>query len=174
MDKGSTLLFDGVLWLQGVPSAKHPDPQFYLDLKPGTTLAFGERANVLNANSISPDVKLNVYMNGGILDDSKLNPVARLLINRIYPKPSSHFKENIQLMNNPTYGIFQLDYLSSRNERVKVDILDLQGRLLNSKTYDMKEGHNRLDYNISDMAAGIYMVNIHAHDGSATEKVLRY
>ncbi|MCC6723791.1 MAG: hypothetical protein IT258_04735, partial [Saprospiraceae bacterium] len=95
LGKNSSLLFDGQLLLQGIPTAQHPDPQFYLDLKPGMSLIFGEGAHITNVMSTVPDVKLNVYMNGGMLDDSKLNEKARQRINRIYPKPSKHFADNV-------------------------------------------------------------------------------
>lgn len=174
LDKGSTLLFDGVLWLQGVPTAKHPDPQFYLDLKPGTSLIFGERANVLNANSTSPDVKFNVYMNGGILEDSKLNPAARLLINRIYPKPAARFSDNIKLRHNPSMGTVDIDYISFGNEQVEIALYDLQGRLIHSTPYSATEGFNSFEYDMNYVSAGVYIMNIKGDNGSGTKKVVKY
>ncbi|MBI1224297.1 MAG: T9SS type A sorting domain-containing protein [Bacteroidetes bacterium] len=174
LDKGSTLLFDGTLWLQGIPTAKHPDPQFYLDLKPGTSLIFSKKAGVLNANSSSSDVKLNVFMNGGILDDSRLNPTARLLINRIYPKPSNHFSDNVKLIQNPSSALAQLEYISLGQEQVILSLYDLQGRYIASKNFNTVEGHNHLDYDISDIVAGIYMLHIKSSNGSTSLKLIKY
>jgi hypothetical protein len=174
LGKGSTLLFDGLLWLQGIPTAKHPDPQFYLDLKPGTSLVFGENASLYNANSTAPDVKLNVYMNGGTLDDSKLTPAARLLINRIYPKPSNHFKENVQVLQNPAHGQFQVDYISAGQEHIKVEVFDIQGRSAWSKTFEAMEGLNRFYCDFEQGAAGIYLVTVSAKIGRATTKLPKF
>lgn len=173
LDKGSTLLFDGTLWLQGIPTAKHPDPQFYLDLKPGTSLVFGEKAGVLNANSISPDIKLNVYMNGGTLDDSQLSAKERLLIHRIYPEPSKRFVENVKVLGNPTTFQFQLDYLSVGNEKVQVEVHDLQGRLVWSKNYGTIEGHNFLDGEFGAGTAGVYVATLSSKSGQASVKVIK-
>lgn len=174
MGRGSSLLFDGVLWLQGIPTAKHPDPQFYLDLKPGSSLVFGERANVLNANSTAPNVKLNVYMNGGTLDDSQLNPAARLLIHRIYPKPAKRFAENVQVLNNPTLGQFQVDYVSIGQEKVKLEVHDLQGRLVWSKSFDTVQGHNFLDGEFGAAAAGVYVATLSAKGGQVAVKLAKF
>jgi len=174
MGRGSSLLFDGVLWLQGIPTAKHPDPQFYLDLKPGSSLVLGERANVLNANSTAPNVKLNVYMNGGTLDDSQLNPAARLLIHRIYPKPAKRFAENVQVLNNPTLGQFHVDYVSIGQEKVKLEVHDLQGRLVWSKSFDTVQGHNSLDGEFGAAAAGVYVATLSAKGGQVAVKLAKF
>lgn len=173
LDKGSTLLFDGTLWLQGIPTAKHPDPQFYLDLKPGTSLIFGEHAIVLNANSISPDVKLNVYMNGGTLDDSHLSADERLLIHQIYPKPVERFSDNIKLLGNPITSVAPFEYISLGQEQLMLELYDLQGRYIAKKNYNTAEGYNRFEYDMSDMATGIYLANIKGNNGHATLKMVK-
>jgi hypothetical protein len=173
LGKGSTLLFDGLLWLQGIATDKHPDPQFYLDLQPGTSLVFGENAHVTNAVSINADVKLNVYMNGGILDDHHLNANARNRINRIYPKPSAQFSENVKLLQNPTAGDLRLAYISEGQERVAVDVHDLQGKLLWSKRFETSEGHNLLTCEWGNLATGIYLATLSGNAGSASFKVVK-
>lgn len=173
LGKGSTLLFNGLLWLQGVPTAKHPDPQFYLDLRPGNALVFGEGASIYNGNSTAPDVKLNVYMNGGTLDDSQLTPGARLLINRIYPKPSKRFAENVKLLQNPTIGGATIGYTAAGNERVLVEVHDLQGRLAVSKSYEATEGLNSFEVDLGGAAAGVYMATVSANGGRASMKIVR-
>lgn len=173
LGKGSTLLFDGTLWLQGIPTTQHPDPQFYLDLKPGSSLVFGEKAGVLNANSISPDIRLNVYMNGGVLDDHLLSPAERLLIHRIYPTPSKRFSENVQVLGSPVAGQFRLDYLSAGQERVLVQVHDLQGRLAWSKSYETVQGHNPLDGEFGAGAAGVYVATLSGKGGQAAVKLVK-
>jgi hypothetical protein len=173
LDPGSTLLFDGTLWLQGIPTGQHPDPQFYLDLKPGTSLVFGENAGLLNAGSISSDVKLNVYMNGGMLDDSRLSPGERQLIRRIYPTPSKRFSENLQVLGNPVAGQFRLDYLSAGQEQVRLQVHDLQGRLVWSKSYGTAQGHNTLEGEFGAGVAGVYVATLSSRQGQASVKLVR-
>ncbi|MBK8567133.1 MAG: T9SS type A sorting domain-containing protein [Saprospiraceae bacterium] len=173
LGKGSTLLFDGLLWLQGIPTEKHPDPQFYLDLKPGMSLVFGENAHITNAMSTSPDVKLNVYMNGGTLDDSKLNANARNRINRIYPKPSKHFTDNVRLLQNPAIGGATISYTAAGQERVLVQVYDLQGKLAWSKTFEATEGLNSFEVGMGEAVAGVYMATVSANGGRASMKIVR-
>ncbi|MCC6724312.1 MAG: T9SS type A sorting domain-containing protein [Saprospiraceae bacterium] len=174
LGEGSTLLFDGFLWLQGIPTTQHPDPQFYLDLKPGMSLIFGEGAHITNVMSTVPDVKLNVYMNGGTLDDSKLNDKARQRINRIYPKPSKRFADNVQLLQNPSLGTATIGYTAAGNERVLVEIHDLQGRLTWYKTFDATEGLNNFEVDINGTAAGVYVATVSANGGRASLKMMRF
>jgi hypothetical protein len=173
LGKGSTLLFDGLLWLQGIPTEKHPDPQFYLDLKPGMSLVFGQNAHITNAMSTAPDVKLNVYMNGGTLDDSKLNANARNRINRIYPKPSKHFTDNVRLLQNPAIGGATIGYTAAGNERVLVQVHDLQGKLAWSKTFEATEGLNSLAVDLGGAVAGVYIATVSAGVGRASMKIVQ-
>lgn len=73
LGKNSTLLVNNKMVLVEDPAlfGKVDDQQIYMELNEGSTLAFGEQAQLTNNFSIDRNMKLNIYMNGGILDDSK-------------------------------------------------------------------------------------------------------
>jgi len=173
LGRSSTLLIENLLWLQGVPTAKHPDPQFYLDLKPGSSLIFGEHANITNAMSVTSDTRLNVYMNGGVLDDSKLSEAARGLINRIYPKPKPSFAANMRVLHNPAYHVLELSYLSAGPEQLLVELLDMQGKKIGKKSFSVTEGLNLLQYELGNLPMGMYLVSAQCGGRKAIVKIIK-
>ncbi len=172
LGRGSTLLMENLLWLQGVPTAKYPDPQIYMNLPLGSSLVFGEHANIYNGMSVS-DTKLNVYMNGGTLDDSKLSPASRQLINRIYPKPKADFSDNVKLLQNPVQDLLTLGYVSGGAESVLVEVFDMQGKKMGEQKFEVNEGFNTLNYGVSGVATGIYLASVSTKSGRAIVKVTK-
>jgi hypothetical protein len=143
-----------------------------MELNPGSSLVFGEKAHVTNAFSPNKDVKLNVFMNGGTLDDSQLSPAARQRIRRIYPKPADRFADNVRVLQNPTPSDLLLDLVSDGEAQVFVAIHDLQGQLVWSKTFEAVEGHNLLNCDWGNLGAGVYMASVSGPTGRATMKVI--
>lgn len=167
LGNGSKLLIDNLLWLQGIPTMQYPDPQIYMDLSYGSSLVFGENANVYNGGSPA-GTKLNVYMNGGTLDDSRLSPSAKALINRIYPAPQPVFSENIKLLQNPANGQLQISYVAGATAYATLALYDLNGHHFASQAFDVQPGWNLLQFPLPAVSAGMYLCQVHSPDGMAT------
>lgn len=174
--KDGTLLIDNTLAL--FPYHSNPaDPesrQVYMELNPGSTLAFGEHARIMRKFNPENDMRLNIYMNGGILDDSKLPPEDRLLINRIYPAPSPKIADNIQLSPNPATNLLECRYLSQGNTEVQIEIFNSQGQLVLVVKRQTEKGLNFFNIPVTDLSAGWYALRISdPTQGSATKPWLK-
>jgi len=169
--ENSRLHIDNTLWLQGVKSDKYPQ-QFYLDLLPGTTLSFGEHAHVLNQFSQDNSTKLNVYMNGGTLDDSNLSAASRSLINRIYPTPHPVFSDNIKLFGNPVSSNLSFGYTTGQDGVLSVEIFDLNGRLVQREAIAVAKGFSKNNLPVGGLTGGVYAVHFKSGQQVAVRKVL--
>ena len=173
LGKESQLVIDNTLWLQGRPTAQFPDHQIYMELNKGSTLSFTENAHIYNSLSFVEGTKLNVFMNGGILDDTKLPAADRALINRIYPEPKPIFSENIKLLQNPVNETLALSFLSAYNGELIIEVYDFQGRVLDKKNHDVFIGKNELWHDIHGLPSGIYLAKIKGGNGEAVVKFIK-
>ena len=171
--KGSSLLIDNLLWLQGMPTARFPDHQIYMELNPGSTLVFGDHASIINNLSQYPDTRLNIYMNGGTLDDSRLSQASRNLINRIYPTPQTTFAENIKVLQNPTDRMIRLEYVAADNHLVSSVLFDLNGRKIGERQFMVDLGLNYIQYDMEDLPAGVYILQVKTHLGNVALKLAK-
>ncbi|RMG87670.1 MAG: T9SS C-terminal target domain-containing protein [Bacteroidetes bacterium] len=72
----------------------------------------------------------------------------------------------IALAPNPANDFVQLSILGKVDGTVKIDVLNLQGQVLQNQILDTTEFGNTLEMNASDLNAGIYLVRV--QDGSQT------
>jgi hypothetical protein len=75
---------------------------------------------------------------------------------------------DVKIYPNPTTGEFRVD-LGKQYESVKIEITDVAGRLVHSKTL---ENRQTLDLKLND-AAGVYLLKIYADDTVGTYKVVK-
>jgi hypothetical protein len=75
--------------------------QIYMTLNEGSKLTFANGSRIKNDWSINKAMKLNVYMKGGILDDSGLPDSDKLKINRIYDSPADELADNFRISQRP-------------------------------------------------------------------------
>lgn len=170
--KGATLFFDGTMMLNEKKGATQAG-EVYMELKPGTKLEFSKNARINNELSQFGTIRLNVYMKGGILDDSWLDAKSRLLINKIYPAPSADFAQNISVQPNPSFGDFTLEYLASEQEEIALSLFDLQGKLILSQHFFASKGMNFFQLDISKLEAGIYYAHFKNRQRVCTKKLLK-
>ncbi|MBK6623043.1 MAG: T9SS type A sorting domain-containing protein [Saprospirales bacterium] len=162
LGKGSTLLIDNMLML----TPYHPDPtdpesrQVYMELNPGSTLAFGEHASIMRKFNPENDMRLNIYMNGGNLDDSRLPPEDRLLINRIYPLPSANQADNIRLSPNPASDILECRYLAEGASTLELEIFNIQGQSIIRQKFPTEKGFNFLSLSVEALPTGWYTLQV--------------
>ena len=153
---------------------KVDNQQIYMELNEGSTLAFGEQAYLTNHFSVDRNMKLNIYMNGGILDDSKLSPDELEIINLIYPTPPAIFRENVKVFPNPTSDILTFSMILENENSVEIEAYDLAGRFVFSKTENGQKGKNDFQIQVSDLSKGVYFFKIKTELGEAVEKVMVY
>ncbi len=172
--KNSTLFINNTMALLEQPQLYGivEDQQIYMELNKGSTLAFGEKAKLTNKFSIDKNMKLNIYMNGGILDDSKLSPEERAIINLIYPTPPTVFTENVKVFPNPTSDLVTFSMILENENRVMIEAYDLTGKLIFSKIENGQKGNNDFQIQVNDISEGIYFFKIKTNLGEAVEKVV--
>lgn len=164
--KNSKLIVDNhfKLWETSI----WPDEQVYIELNKGNELIFGKYAR-LSKNTFQENghMKLNVYMNGGILDDSNLTPEERQLINRIYPEETVEIptQMEVQLFPNPTSAQLHLSINTPVAKEIQVSIFSLEGKLLWNNSESIQIGQNEVGLPTASLAVGMYFVKIENPDG---------
>jgi hypothetical protein len=72
---------------------------------------------------------------------------------------------NWQLYPNPARDFINLSFVSEDQEKLNIEILDLEGRVLNALEADAHAGVNLLQLDQPDLQSGIYLVQVKAEDG---------
>ncbi len=171
---GSELYFDGKLWM--LESLEETEPgQIYMELNEGSKLVFSEHAIISNLYSKTGEMKLNIFMNGGELDLSALNPKYRHLIHLIYPNDPIYNNDNFSIYPNPNNGnSLSIDMNSSKiNEIGEISILDISGREIFHKNFKLDLGKNKITLPIHSLNNGIYLISIKRDNGMITQKLVR-
>jgi hypothetical protein len=156
LEPGATLVVDCILNLSECNNDLPPQ-QIYMDLPPGTRLAFTENARLTNRFSLGQQMKLNVRMLGGTLDDALLSPDDRAVINRIWPAPAPDFSENAVLAPNPFSENINLRFNAAAAGQLRLRLTDVGGRVVFDKTASAAEGMNEWELPApAGLASGAY------------------
>ena len=67
---------------------------------------------------------------------------------KVYPNPI------------PTHSELHVDYYSNQVGKLKLTLLDLQGRLIKTEGREVKQGMNELDFNFQEVSQGSYFIKI--------------
>lgn len=172
LEENSTLVIDNLL----VMHEQYPEngsQQIYMELNPSTKLIFGENARITNQYSVGDQMKLNIYMKGGELDDHHLSPQHRLLINKIYPTPAVEFAENIKIFPNPVDDELTIEYLAAENTLLEVRLISIDGKLIRTYETAVDEGQNQISLSTLDIAKGMYLINLSDENGEANLKMVK-
>jgi hypothetical protein len=156
LEPGASLMVDCILNLSECNNDLPPQ-QIYMDLLPGTRLAFTENARLTNRFSLGQQMKLNVRMLGGTLDDALLTPEDRAVINRIWPAPAPDFSENVSLAPNPFSENVGVQLNAAAAGLVRLRLTDVGGRVIFDQTEPAAEGINEWELPAPvGLAAGAY------------------
>jgi hypothetical protein len=172
LEADATLVFDGVLNMSECNDLI-PSQQLYMDLPPGARLIFTKDAHLTNQFSKDRQMKLNVRMLGGTLDDSALNPEDRALIQRIYPEPEANLANNLRVSPNPFEGVLNLEWNAAVAETLQVDWLDVQGKLWWTEKRSVEKGLNTWSV-APNVPAGVYFLRFSGGSGWFVKKVVRF
>jgi hypothetical protein len=66
-----------------------------------------------------------------------------------------------KLFPNPATGTLQLMMQVNHGSDVKVQVADINGRLLSERSVSLIGGANKITVNVSDLVAGIYYLRIY-------------
>ncbi len=171
LERNATLIVDAILQISECNDALPPS-QIYIDLPPGAKLAFTQDAWITNRFSKNQQMRLNVRMLGGTLDDSALDPGSRALIRRIDPEPAPRLADNLQLFPNPSTGPLQLRYLAGAAETLRLRWLDAQGRLVQEEQFAAGKGWNEWAP-AGPEAPGLYFAEIRAAGDKHVQRIVR-
>ncbi len=146
----------------------------YMTLQEGSRLTFAEGSRLTNWWSKDGTIKLNIYMKGGVLDDSGLPAEDRLLINRIYPSEKKEKQNRLRILENPlmndpiTYSVTLPDQRSFTYQ-----LIDISGKVLRSGKNAGIKGKNQYRISSSELSSGIYLLSVDIGEGyTNTKKVV--
>lgn len=141
--------------------------QVYIDLQPGNRLEFGPMSRLERVGVQETGILLNVYMNGGTLDDSGLSQEDRLLINRIYPEVSPRLLDNISVFPNPVVGALEWSYIASSSGMVHWTCYNTLGQTVGQGSIPAARGRNVFS-TPTPLTEGIYYLKVESKEGQAT------
>jgi len=67
---------------------------------------------------------------------------------------------SVLIYPNPTSGSFTLSYLNTDNSETTINLYNLVGQVVLSRTVSQVSGLNTVDFNISTYSQGIYMIGL--------------
>lgn len=172
LERNATLILDAILQISEC-NDDLPPHDIFMDLPLGARLVFTENAWLTNRFSKNQQMRLNVRMLGGTLDDAALPADARALIHRMYPDPAPNWADNVQLSPNPFADNLTVHYLSGADEPLLLRWIDMQGRTVRTETLSAANGYNALAPQVP-AEGGLYFLEINAPGkGHAVRKVVR-
>jgi len=79
---------------------------------------------------------------------------------------------DISVFPNPAKDLINLSFILIENSKINVSLLDISGKQLISETYNPHEGSNHLSFDVSNIAKGIYILNLNTEKGNLKYKVI--
>jgi hypothetical protein len=169
IERNATLVIDAILNLS--ECSDNPTPQqIYMDLLPGARLVFTENARLTNRFSVDQQMKLNVRMLGGTIQDELLAPADKALIVREYPVVPANWEDQIDFFPNPVAEQGTLRYISGTAETVLLEWIDITGRTLLSTPFQAQKGMNEWPIQTPEQA-GFYFLRVSAGNNAMVKKI---
>ncbi len=167
--KGSELLVGGTITMFEYEWETQAN-QIYMELNEGSELTFLPGSRLTNGQSKFGQIKLNIYMNGGLLDDSGLSPEDKRLVNLIYPTPKRYLEDNVAIVPNPVEGHLRLSYNTKADTELQLTVLDVNGKTVFSTTKQAYEGMNFLETDALNLPAGTYILRVQASNQTTVKR----
>lgn len=82
-------------------------------------------------------------------------------------------KANTALYPNPTTGSFTVKFTASGNEVASANVIDVTGKVVASQRVNTVAGENIIEMNITDLAAGIYNLQLVTSGGVEVVKIIK-
>jgi len=81
------------------------------------------------------------------------------------------FEKSLAIYPNPSNGSFNVTFDLAQNQNVTVEVINLQGQVVNSQSVVANAGANNLPVNMAGVATGVYFVKVQTIDGAITRRV---
>lgn len=79
---------------------------------------------------------------------------------------------DLSVFPNPAKDKINLSFNLKENSKIDLSLNDISGKRLLYKTYNAKEGNNQLNFDVSNLSKGIYILNIQTVKGNINYKVV--
>lgn len=146
---------------------------FEIHLKRGNKLTFAQGARLRNFMSKFPEsTYLDIYLEGGILDDSGLSASDRALIHRHYPSVMDELAENFKVLGNPFADELTFSLTSRSGIPIRVELLALDGRKLLEMDAITQDGINAHIFKTGALPAGVYLLSLTTLYGKCARRVM--
>lgn len=79
----------------------------------------------------------------------------------------------VQILPNPTKGAVELMFTASTEGSTTVNVLDISGRLLQTRTIERQRGSNSVSLDLGSLAQGVYWIALLDETGTKSYRVVR-
>jgi Secretion system C-terminal sorting domain len=79
----------------------------------------------------------------------------------------------ITIAPNPFANSLSIKLQASGNQNMQLQLLDINGKLLKHKQYNLIQGINQLYFPAGDLPKGVYLLKLITMQGVITEKVIK-
>ncbi len=80
--------------------------------------------------------------------------------------------QSMSIYPNPATTNAMLAVSTTESANATVTIFNLMGQMVYSSNVGLNEGNNLININVSDLRAGVYMVNVKTNKGTSTQKLI--
>lgn len=80
---------------------------------------------------------------------------------------------NCLVYPNPGTGYYSLSTISNTNETLQVDVMDISGRVVQAAAWNVTQGANTMQLDLTTLPAGTYFVRVNGSEGASTMKVVK-
>lgn len=85
---------------------------------------------------------------------------------------STALSNNIRVFPNPSNSIVNIELTASRDGKLDYRLMDVAGRVVMTKTAEVKAGTSIQQFNISHLASASYLLHVSADVAGATEETV--
>lgn len=79
----------------------------------------------------------------------------------------------MKIFPNPASNTVTISIMSKTSDIARIQITNLAGQVVSNQNQNMENGVNQLQINISNLASGLYLVNIKTNTGRSTQKLIK-
>lgn len=122
-----------------------------------------------NRNPFIDSVQFVCYIDFSTMTkiNSPLVPCSTVGINELEPN-----SDLIQIAPNPNNGAFVMTYITDKEQKLTVRLMDIMGRIVYSNSFEVHNGYNPMNLNIANLSKGIYSVECVSEKGRKTERIV--
>ncbi len=80
---------------------------------------------------------------------------------------NNNFGNNVSLYPNPSTDNINISFESKNNERITINISDINGRVVLIERTDVQKGNNVVNANIAELNAGMYIISLSSDSGNS-------